>query len=111
MAGIAGLMLSKNPYLNPYTIREILRQGADDIAEQGYDIETGYGKVNAYESLLLVPDAVSGDLNSDGSVDVNDVVLLMDEILLGDYNASGDINSDEINNINDIMLLIQIILV
>ena len=111
VAGIAGLMLSKNPYLNPYTIREILRQGADDIAEQGYDIETGYGKVNAYESLLLVPNAVSGDLNTDGSVDVNDVVLLMDEILLGDYNASGDINSDGINNINDIMLLIQIILV
>ena len=111
VAGIAGLMLSKNPYLNPDTIREMLRVSADDIGEPGYDIETGYGKVNAYESILLVPNAVSGDINLDGTVNVADVVILVDEILFGSYITSGDINADWINNINDIMLLIQIILI
>ena len=111
VAGIAGLMLSKNPYLNPETVREMLRQSADDIGDPGYDIETGYGKVNAYESILLVPNPVSGDINLDGTVNISDVVILVDEILFGSYITSGDINADGINNINDIMLLIQIILI
>ena len=111
VAGIAGLMLSKNPYLNPETVREMLRQSADDIGDPGYDIETGYGKVNAYESILLVPSPVSGDINLDGTVNISDVVILVDEILFGSYITSGDINADGINNINDIMLLIQIILI
>ena len=104
-------MLSKNPYLNPETVREMLRQSADDIGDPGYDIETGYGKVNAYESILLVPNPVSGDINLDGTVNISDVVILVDEILFGSYITSGDINADGINNINDIMLLIQIILI
>ena len=95
-------ILSKNPYLNPETVREMLRQSADDIGDPGYDIETGYGKVNAYESILLVPSQVSGDINLDGTVNISDVVILVDEILFGSYITSGDINADGINNINDI---------
>ena len=110
VAGIAGLMLSINPYLTPDTIREILRQGADDIGEPGYDIETGYGKVNAYESILLVPGSLSGDINLDGSINISDIIALVDYILYGDYIDFGDINGDGINNINDIVILIEIIL-
>jgi thermitase len=110
VAGIAGLMLSHNSNLSPETIREFLRQGADDIADEGYDIETGYGKVNAYNTLMLVPLLATGDLNLDGEINISDILILLDYILIGDYNMSGDMNSDGINNINDIMLLIQIIL-
>ncbi len=110
VAGIAGLMLSYNSNLSPETVRELLRQGAEDIEDEGYDLETGYGKVNAYNTLMLVPESASGDLNLDGEINVSDILILLDYILIGNYNMSGDMNSDGINNINDIMLLIQIIL-
>ena len=110
VAGIAGLMLSLNPNLAPSTIRNINRESSDDIFEEGYDIETGYGRVNAYQALMLVPLAGDGDLNLDGEVNVSDILLLLDEILAGNYNMTGDINGDGITNINDIMLMIQIIL-
>ena len=110
VAGIAGLMLSYNSNLTPETVRELLRQGADDIEDEGYDIETGYGKVNAYNTLMLIPDPASGDLNLDGEINISDILILLDNILMGNYNMSGDMNSDGIININDIMLIIQIIL-
>jgi len=110
VAGIAGLMLSLNPNLTPEVIRNIIRESADDIFNEGYDIETGYGKVNAYQALILTPYAGDGDLNLDGEVNISDILLLLDDILADNYNAAGDINGDGITNINDIMLMIQIIL-
>ena len=110
VAGIAGLMLSLNPNLTPEMIRDIIRESADDIFDEGYDIETGYGRVNAYQALMLVPSTGSGDLNLDGEVNVTDILLLLDDILSNNYNAEGDLNGDGITNINDIMLIIQIIL-
>ena len=110
VAGIAGLMLSLNPNLTPGTIRNIIRESADDIFEEGYDIETGYGHVNAYQALMLVPSSGDGDLNLDGEVDISDILLLLNEILAENYNMAGDMNGDGITNINDIMLMIQIIL-
>ena len=103
-------MLSYNSNLTPDTVRELLRQGADDIEDEGYDIETGYGKVNAYNTLMLIPDPASGDLNLDGEINISDILILLDNILMGNYNMSGDMNSDGIININDIMLIIQIVL-
>ena len=91
-------------------MRELLRQGSDDIEDIGYDIETGYGKVNAYNTLMLVPVPATGDINLDGEVNVSDILLLLDDILMGDYNMAGDMNGDGITNINDIMLIIQLIL-
>ena len=110
VAGIAGLMLSLNPNLTPSAIREIIRESADDILDEGYDIETGYGKVNAYQALMLTPYSGDGDLNLDGEVNISDILLLLDDILAGNYNPVGDINGDGITNINDVMLMIQIIL-
>ena len=111
VAGIAGLMLSYNPNLSPETIRDLLRQGADDIDDLGYDIETGYGKVNAYNTLMLTPPVTDGDINLDGETNISDILLLLEYILAGDYHLSGDMNGDGTININDIMLIIQIILI
>tara|TARA_Y100001968_G_scaffold216672_1_gene199422 strand:- start:3449 stop:4957 length:1509 start_codon:yes stop_codon:yes gene_type:complete len=110
VAGIAGLMLSYNSNLSPQTVRDLLAAGCDDIADLGYDIETGYGRVNAYNTLMLVPSPATGDLNLDGYINISDIIILLDDILLGNYNMSGDMNSDGITNINDVILLIQIIL-
>lgn len=110
VAGIAGLMLSYNSNLSPQTVRDLLEAGCDDIADLGYDIETGYGRVNAYNTLMLIPSPANGDLNLDGEINISDIIILLDDILLGNYNMSGDMNSDGIININDVILLIQIIL-
>ena len=103
-------MLSYNYNLSPETIRDLLRQGADDIEDLGYDIETGYGKVNAYNTLMLTPPVTDGDINLDGETNISDILLLLEYILAGDYHISGDMNGDGTININDIMLIIQIIL-
>ena len=110
VAGIAGLMLSYSSNLNPELVRDILRQSANDILDEGYDIESGYGRVNAYQALMLTPLSGDGDLNLDGEVNISDILLLLDEILTGSYNPLGDLNGDGVTNINDIMLMIQIIL-
>ena len=59
-AGIAGLIRSESNNISAYDIRLLMQQSADDIGGVGYDVQTGYGKVNAYNSLfnlLYNPDA------------------------------------------------------
>ena len=51
-----------------------------------------------------------GDTNTDGSVDVLDVVLIVNQILNDDYNNIGDLNSDDSLDVIDIVLLMDIIL-
>jgi thermitase len=52
VAGLAGLILARNPSLNNEEIRQISRQFADDIENPGWDIYSGYGRINAYQSVL-----------------------------------------------------------
>jgi len=52
-----------------------------------------------------------GDVNGDGSVDINDVTDLIDTLLIGDtYYPNADVNGDEEMNINDVTKLIDILL-
>ena len=51
-AGIAGLILSVAPNMTPEQVRTVMHMNADDIGSVGFDNETGYGRVNAYESVL-----------------------------------------------------------
>ena len=52
-----------------------------------------------------------GDLNSDGDLNVLDIVILVNLILTGDdSNPAGDLNQDGSQNILDIVLLVNIIL-
>ena len=57
-----------------------------------------------------VNDDIIGDLNSDGSVNVLDVVLLANGILNGNNIPEGDINGDSLNNVLDIVALVNIVL-
>ncbi len=54
MAGIVSLMLSANQDLLPWEIREILIEVAEDIGAPGFDYQTGYGFVNAYDAVKAV---------------------------------------------------------
>jgi len=51
-----------------------------------------------------------GDLNDDDSIDILDVVLLVNLALDDNYISNGDINSDDSINVLDIVLLVNIIL-
>ena len=55
--------------------------------------------------------SLTGDLNSDGLINVVDVVALVNIVLTGgDYNTAGDLNSDGVNNVLDVVFLVNIIL-
>jgi len=53
-----------------------------------------------------------GDSNEDGSLNVLDVVILVDSILnpTGEYSAVSDLNSDGMLNVLDVVTLVNIIL-
>lgn len=54
IAGIAALILSRNPNLSPEQVRYILRNSAVDLDISGYDIAFGYGLANATAALQMV---------------------------------------------------------
>ena len=52
----------------------------------------------------------NGDLNMDGTVNILDVVLMVNVVLDGEQNNMADLNSDGIVNILDVILLVNIVL-
>ena len=53
---------------------------------------------------------LDGDVNYDGSINVLDVVVLVDGILDGIEIDGGDINGDDTINIIDVVMLVNMIL-
>ncbi len=53
VAGTAALMLSIDAPLTTSQIRNVLQQSADDKGPSGFDNQYGYGRINAYQALLL----------------------------------------------------------
>ena len=53
---------------------------------------------------------LNGDVNFDGTINILDVVSLVDAILNGEYLVAGDINGDELVNVVDIVMLVNMIL-
>ena len=51
-----------------------------------------------------------GDLDSDGTINIVDIILAINFILNDTYNYLVDINEDGLNNILDIVQIIEIIL-
>lgn len=51
VAGIVGLLYSLNPNLQPQDVQNALQVGAKDLPPAGFDIQTGYGRVDAYRSI------------------------------------------------------------
>ena len=55
--------------------------------------------------------SILGDLNSDGIINILDVVGLINMILgLADESLTGDLNSDNIINVLDVVLMVNLIL-
>ena len=62
--------------------------------------------------LGTVDSTISGDVNSDGNIDILDVVMLVNHILSPDTSEleGADINNDGDINILDVVTLVSIIL-
>ncbi|MBK53092.1 MAG: hypothetical protein CMG58_00495 [Candidatus Marinimicrobia bacterium] len=67
-AGVAGLILSVMPSASPEEVRTIMQIQTDDIGSIGFDLETGFGRLNANKcisNLLDTPDLVVSDYDID----------------------------------------------
>ncbi len=51
--GTIALMLSANPELKPWETREIIIRTATDVADEGFDFQTGHGLINAFEAVKM----------------------------------------------------------
>ena len=70
---------------------------------------------NLFENIVDdIDDTVSGDINGDNIVDVEDVNAAINIILklntINDYNGSADVNGDDIVDVEDVNAIINIIL-
>jgi subtilisin family serine protease len=53
VTSLVALIYSARPDLEARAVLEILKQGCDDIGDQGYDIHTGFGRVNFGKTIQL----------------------------------------------------------
>ena len=63
-----------------------------------------------YLTNIVCQESVSGDINGDTLVNVQDVVLVVNLVLSNQYNDSADLNLDGIVNVLDIVQVVNIIL-
>lgn len=52
VAGLVALLWSFAPSLNNYQVQSLIQNNADDLGTAGWDQEYGYGRINAYRTLL-----------------------------------------------------------
>ena len=59
-AGVAGLIYSMAPELSPDDVRSAMQTSSVDIGSNGYDTQTGWGRINAFNAISIFsaqPDA------------------------------------------------------
>ncbi len=95
-AGIAALILSLNPELKWDQVRKYMRDTADKIDQangnytNGYSLEYGFGRVNAYKALKAVKDDIDGGEDIIGK-------MVTPAISIPDLNLEGIISSINID--------------
>ena len=70
------------------------------------------GSASIYAEYIYEPeinDSPLGDTNSDGSLNVLDVVILANLVIAGEYIQQADVNSDGLNNVLDVVALVNTI--
>ena len=60
--------------------------------------------------LNIMENNIQGDLNGDGMIDVQDLIILINMILANEYSNLADLNEDGVVNILDITIYVNIIL-
>jgi subtilisin family serine protease len=55
VSGVSALILSKNPFLTPSQVQNILIKSSSDLGSKGWDYLYGYGRVDAYKAMTNTP--------------------------------------------------------
>lgn len=55
VAGLCGLIWSRNPTLTPDEVEAILRASCEDLGAPGIDDQFGYGRINSFMALQMTP--------------------------------------------------------
>ena len=96
-----------NSILWQYVISGFMPPSNSDLTDTQVDLIAQW----IDEGALPEPDeALPGDVNDDGTVNILDIVLIANLILSDDYQESADLNGDGNLNILDIVQLVNIIL-
>ena len=66
VAGVAALVRALHPEFSAEQVRSAIRLGADDVGPPGFDVDSGYGRVNALRALRSTP-LPSSSLSSSSS--------------------------------------------
>lgn len=80
VSGVAALIVSKNPFLQPNQVEAILKKSVIDLGARGKDQYYGYGRIDASKALKNTPNPLSKiasatTLNVDGKTKHNISVL------------------------------------
>ncbi len=62
VSGLAALILSLRPDFTNEQVREVIRTAADDVDAPDFDLNSGYGRINAYEALQIAKATASGGI-------------------------------------------------
>jgi serine protease len=113
VAGVASLILAKDPSLTAQEVYDILEGSAVTNLDWGSitppDEQYGYGRVDAFRAILSI---ARGDVNNNGLITVGDISTLIDhefitgiairpDSLLGDVNCDGDVTTADISLLID----------
>lgn len=83
------------------------------VSYQDQEVHYSYDELGNRVCMLVLGSSLTGDVNSDGEVDIDDISVLTD-IILGSEglvsDESADINQDGSVNIADVTALVNIIL-
>jgi subtilisin family serine protease len=60
VSGLAALVLSRGNDLTPDEVETIIEQSADDLGSPGHDIYYGWGRINAYQAIMVSPHTLEG---------------------------------------------------
>jgi subtilisin family serine protease len=78
VAGLASLVLSLRPDYSPDQVKSLIENGAEDKGVPGWDQSYGWGRIDAFQTLVpLVPASMSGTVTDNRDIPIHDVALNM----------------------------------
>jgi len=78
-----------------------------EIIVSNWDVE---GLRVIHNFLPVGESEIQGDLNGDGMINIQDLIILVNMILANEYSTIADLNEDGVVNILDIIIYVNIIL-
>lgn len=96
VSGVASILASCSG-----SVAQDLKNGAVDIGSNGYDSDTGYGKVNLWKALVQNCDPVPGDVDCNFSINATDALYILRYVV---QLATGTYGTCPVNVPNEIYL-------